>query len=543
MRTTLSDCTVQPASRRPGSTRLLRLFGGGLLVLGLGVVGSGCGNDLATDEAAIAHEVTTMIEQGPSAVQEIYVYDVDASGEMSTDPAGVDPSTGTTTDPAGGDPSTGTGGCTPKPPTPPMPPMPPPTPMCTKEKQGGATSCKDEKTWRSYGEAYCKMKGLVLKNTTFDTSCGRGEWRYATYECCKASPPPPPPPPPPGPRCTDNKAGDGRTCKDRAAWKAEGAKFCASKMAILTVLTLEDRCGTTGDNWKTAHFECCGWTPPPPPPPPPPMMCVTAGAGGPGVCKSQADWKAEADKACMAHRMTLKNVIYGAACRRPDGTPGNSEIKYECCPTTPPPPPPPPMCITQSVSDPSVCKSEADWKTAGEAFCKSKMLTLKSVKVGAACMGPMTRGFSGATFECCPGTPPPPPPPPMCTKYTDGGTTTTCKSDGDWKMAGERYCASKMLTLKNITFGMACALMGARGFNSATYECCPGTPPPPPPPPTCTTDLVGGAGVCRSEMDWKTAAEAFCKMKGSMLKNISFGAACSSGMTRGYSEAKIECCK
>ena len=35
MRTTLSDCTVQPASRRPGSTRLLRLFGGSLLVLGL----------------------------------------------------------------------------------------------------------------------------------------------------------------------------------------------------------------------------------------------------------------------------------------------------------------------------------------------------------------------------------------------------------------------------------------------------------------------------------------------------------------------------
>ena len=93
MRTTLSDCTVQPASRRPGSTRLLRLFGGGLLVLGLGVVGSGCGNDLATDEAAIAHEVTTMIEQGPSAVQEISVYDVDASSEMSTDPASVDPST------------------------------------------------------------------------------------------------------------------------------------------------------------------------------------------------------------------------------------------------------------------------------------------------------------------------------------------------------------------------------------------------------------------------------------------------------------------
>ena len=120
------------------------------------------------------------------------MYDVDASGEMSTDPAGVDPSTGD--DRSGGWRSQHRHrGLYAQTADPPMPPMPPPTPMCTKEKQGGATSCKDEKTWRSYGEAYCKMKGLVLKNTTFDTSCGRGEWRYATYECCKASPPPPPP--------------------------------------------------------------------------------------------------------------------------------------------------------------------------------------------------------------------------------------------------------------------------------------------------------------------------------------------------------------
>ncbi|MBL9006163.1 MAG: hypothetical protein JNJ46_18060 [Myxococcales bacterium] len=542
MQTTLSDCRVQPAPKRSGSARVLRLFCGGLLAIGLGLFSHGCGSDVANDEAAITQEVNAMLDEGPSSVQEIYAYDVDASGEISVEPSSddVDSSGDPNTSPGGGssDPSPGRGGCGPKPPTPPMPPVPPMPPMCTKEKQGGATSCKDEKTWRSYGEAFCKMKGLSLKNVTFDTSCGRGEWRYATYECCRNTMPPPPPPPP-GPRCTNNKAGDGRTCKDRATWRAEGAKFCASKMAILTVLTLEDRCGM-GDNWKTAHFECCGWTPPPPPPPPPPM-CVGVGAGGSGTCKSQADWKAEAERTCKSRGLSLKTINYGAGCRRPDGSPGHSDVKFECCPGTPPPPPPP-MCIKQTAGDPSVCKSDVDWKAAGEAFCKSKMLTLKNITFGMACMMPMGRGFSSATFECCPGTPPPPPPPPMCIKYTDGPSSTSCKTDADWKMSGERYCASKMLTLKNITFGMACPIMGARGFNSATYECCPGTPPPPPPP-MCTTDLVGGAGVCRSEADWKMSAEAFCKAKGSTLRNISFGAACMSGMTRGYSEAKIECCK
>ena len=543
MQTTLSDCRVKPASKGAGSARVLRLFCGGLLAIGLGLFSQGCGSDLASDEAAISHEVNAMLEEGPSSVQEIYAYDADASGEISiessADDVAADP------DSSGGtsDPSTGSGGCTPKPPTPPMPPMPPTPPMppmCTKEKQGGATSCKDERTWRSYGEAFCKMKGLTLKNVTFDTSCGRGEWRYATYECCKASPPPPPPPPPPGPRCTNNKAGDGRTCKDRATWRAEGAKFCASKLAILTVLTLEDRCGM-GDTWKTAHFECCGWTPPPPPPPPPPM-CVGVGAGGSGACKSQVDWKAEAERTCKARGLSLKTINYGMGCRRPDGSPGHSDVKFECCPGTPPPPPPPPMCVKiNDVPTTPTCRSDADWKKAGERACGAKMLTLKNVTVGMACTAMGMRGFSSATYECCPGTPPPPPPPPMCIKYTESPSPTFCQSDAGWKMAGEKYCSSKMLTLKNITFGMTCSAMGMRGFNSATYECCPGTPPPP--PPMCTTDLVGGAGVCRSDADWKMAAEAFCKMKGASLKNISFGATCTSGMTRGYSEAKIECCK
>ena len=42
-------------------------------------------------------------------------------------------------------------------------------------------------------------------------------------------------------------------------------------------------------------------------------MCFGAGAGGPGVCKADADWKAEAEKACAARMMTLKNITFGAA--------------------------------------------------------------------------------------------------------------------------------------------------------------------------------------------------------------------------------------
>jgi hypothetical protein len=80
------------------------------------------------------------------------------------------------------------------------------TPRCITLKEGGATSCKDEKTWRSYGEAACKMKSLALKSVTFATSCGMASWREASYTCCDSITPPPPPPPPPPLECASPRS-------------------------------------------------------------------------------------------------------------------------------------------------------------------------------------------------------------------------------------------------------------------------------------------------------------------------------------------------
>ena len=144
------------------------------------------------------------------------------------------------------------------------------TPRCVTIKEGGATSCKDEKTWRSYGEASCKAKGLALKNVMLATSCGMASWREATYTCCDAitPPPPPPPPPPPGMCFTESLKDPMGTCVDDSTWKTRAEAVCKAKSATVKNLTYGTVCRASG---ATGHFddrgECCGPTTPPPPPP------------------------------------------------------------------------------------------------------------------------------------------------------------------------------------------------------------------------------------------------------------------------------------
>lgn len=49
--------------------------------------------------------------------------------------------------------------------------------------------------------------------------------------------------------------------------------------------------------------------------------------------------------------------------------------------------------------------------------------------------------------------------------------------------------------------------------------------------------------ICKSEMDWKAEGDLFCKSKGLTLKNIAVATPCMLPGGRGFSEAKIECCK
>jgi len=59
-----------------------------------------------------------------------------------------------------------------------------PPPNCQTRRDGGDTSCKDTKTWTSYGTYTCESLGLSLATVSFDVPCAYGWFRYVTYYCC-----------------------------------------------------------------------------------------------------------------------------------------------------------------------------------------------------------------------------------------------------------------------------------------------------------------------------------------------------------------------
>ena len=384
---------------------------------------------------------------------------------------------------------------------------------CTSETQGGATSCKDEKTWSAYGAMACAGKGLVLNHISFATSCGAGLYREATYDCCTASPPSPPPPVPPR-MCMWSPAIGPAACQPADAWKKQGITFCSTHGLQLNDLKLDRPCGAGG--YGSAQFECCTTTPPPPPPP----MCTTEVLAEKS-CVDDGTWKAKADAACKAKKLNLTTLAFGAACMG-----GHLDVKFECCPVVTPPPPP--MCTTEVLVEKS-CVDDGRWKAQAEAACKAKMQSLGTLAFGTACMG----GHLDVKFECCgPTTPPPPPPPGMCT--TEALTERSCIDDATWKTRADAACKAKKLNLTALAFGAAC--MG--GHMDVKFECCPVvTPPPPPPPPACTTDVLADKS-CVDDGTWKTRADAACRAKMQTLSSLSFGAACMGG----HLEVKFECC-
>ncbi|MFO0655310.1 MAG: hypothetical protein U0787_09540 [Polyangia bacterium] len=213
------------------------------------------------------------------------------------------------------------------------------TPRCITVKQGDPTSCKDEKTWRSYGEMTCKSKSLSLKSVTFATSCGMASWREATYTCCDSVTPPPPPPP--GMCITQELSTAAGACIDDGTWKLKAEEFCKSKGLSVKNLGFGTACRSGHINVKV---ECCGPTPPPPPPPPPPGMCFSEALKDPmGACVDDGSWKSRAEAVCKAKGASVKSLAFGTACRT-----GHFDVKVECCGGITPPPPPPPSAPAAS---------------------------------------------------------------------------------------------------------------------------------------------------------------------------------------------------
>jgi hypothetical protein len=348
------------------------------------------------------------------------------------------------------------------------------TPRCVTIKEGGATSCKDEKTWRSYGEASCKAKGLALKNVMLATSCGMASWREATYTCCDAitPPPPPPPPPPPGMCFTESLKDPMGTCVDDSTWKTRAEAVCKAKSATVKNLTYGTVCRASG---YTGHFdvrvECCGTsTPPPPPPPPPPGMCFTESLKDPmGSCVDDSAWKARAEAVCKAKGTTVKNLTYGTVCRA-SGATGHFDVRVECCgPTTPPPPPPVGRCTWNPLPSMGICRLPDVWKREATTFCSTKMQTLHDLKLDKPCA---VGGFVAAEAECCDASMPPTPPTPPPTTCVGAviGNPMTCQTEVALKTEAERTCVARGLKLTTFVAYDPCGAMAQ--FHHAKYSCC-----------------------------------------------------------------------
>lgn len=294
---------------------------GAAALLGLSLGLTHCGTNSSSESSAL-NSYSQAAPTAPDAPTTVDEYNLD--GTYTPDTGTVDPNTG-----KGGDPDPGGGGGmggggTGKPDG----GTPPPTTMCTHIKDGGPTSCKDEATWKMYGDKACSAKGLTLHSISYSGACGRGHWMAADYECCGM--PTPPPPPPPTCACTTDKLGGPMDCKDKKDWESAAQAACKAKGKILTRVDYHDSCGC--DSYRDVELTCCttGGTPPPPPPPPP--TCFDVADGASGTCRTEADWKAIAEMTCGAKGAKLSNIAFGGACR-PTGTmlPGYAEVKYQCC--------------------------------------------------------------------------------------------------------------------------------------------------------------------------------------------------------------------
>lgn len=344
------------------------------------------------------------------------------------------------------------------------------TPRCVTVKEGGATSCKDEKTWRGYGEASCKAKGLALKSVMFANSCGMASWREATYTCCDAVTPPPPPPPPPDMCLTQVLSTATGACIDDATWKGRAEAFCKSKGLSVKTLGFGTVCRASGISGHVdVKVECCGPTVPPPPPPPPPGMCSVEPLKDPmGACLDDAAWKTRAEAVCKAKGATVKSLSLGTVCRTSGGI-GHSDARVECCGSTPPPPPPPPVgrCTWNPLPSMGVCRLPDVWKREATTFCSTKMQTLHDLKLDKPCaMG----GFVAAEAECCDVTTPPPPPPPSMCVGAVIGDATKCQTEVALKSEAERTCNARGLKLTAFSAYDPCGAMAQ--YRQAKFTCC-----------------------------------------------------------------------
>jgi len=287
---------------------------------------------------------------------------------------------------------------------------------CRSFEQGGATSCKDVGTWKSYAYDDCARQMLVLTDYKPQTSCGEGGYQSVTYTCCTPTPPPPPL------KCGETTDASGRICK--TCWDQYG-------------MVVSSDCGSSGTGGSTGG------------------TCTRIVDGGPSSCKDIGTWKTYGAQRCADQNLTLSDVQPLTMCQG-----GIESVAYVCCGPVMPPVvvrceptmgpkgetcktcydangrivsnecaggSPGAQCFKLQDGGPTSCKDEGTWKMYGIQRCAEQKATLTELTALTTCAG----GISSVAYVCCPSAPTPVDPSPAKCEATMGANGQLCKTCWD----------------------------------------------------------------------------------------------------------------
>jgi Copper-binding of amyloid precursor, CuBD len=203
-------------------------------------------------------------------------------------------------------------------------PAPPPDPQptdCTKQTEGGDTSCKDVATWKQYASNTCESSGGLLSDYSTREECGQGLYRFVDYTCCSQPAPPPDPQPT---DCTKQTEGSDTSCKDVATWKQYAWSTCDGNGTVFSDYSTREECGA--GLYRFVDFTCCSQ--PTPPPDPQPTNCTKQTEGSSTSCKDVGIWKQYAGNTCEANGGMLTEYSTREEC----GQGLYRFVDYTCCP-------------------------------------------------------------------------------------------------------------------------------------------------------------------------------------------------------------------
>jgi len=305
-----------------------------------------------------------------------------------------------------------------------------PEATCSTAVIGSADICMGTAAWNNALQNKCVSEGGNLTNVSFGAACTGGH-SFATYTCCNdpASTVVNSPTDTeieqvdPAPVCTIELLGTGNTCETEEYWKAEGAAKCGSVEHYTDDIVLGAACGN--DTYSFASTTCCPQTtdkvtPPIHPHTPTPSKSKPGSACKKETlnigCMSAANYKAHADRACIALGGRVASLGVSKQCKpglwahaeytcceakpdakKPEAAPTNSTVSKKHAAPTVTLPKPALVCDLHTLGSKETCYSDDEWQTLSREFCGRSGARPQGIKTQVECKG----GQRFAEVTCC----------------------------------------------------------------------------------------------------------------------------------------------